>query len=76
MSNPFRQALGGPVVQQGGKRNLAPNLIQHIQGFRGNPMQELQNKLNSVGATQEQYDQLYSAAQNIVQQMAGVLGRK
>lgn len=77
MGNPFLAAMnGGNSLRSGNKRNLAPALLQHIQGFQGNPVQELQNKLNSVGATQEQYNQLYSAAQDIAQQMMGVLGRK
>ena len=76
MANPFRAAMGGSSGPQGGRRNFAPALLQHIQGFRGNPMQEIQNKLNSGEMTQDQYDQLHSAAEQIVQQMMGVLGRK
>ena len=32
MGNPFKTAMGGGNVQQGGQRNLAPALLQHIQG--------------------------------------------
>ncbi len=75
MANPLFKALGGSMVQRGGKRNFAPDLIRHIHGFQGNPIQQLQGKLNSGEMTQEQYNQLHNAAENIVSQMMGVLKR-
>ena len=75
MANPFYKAMGGAQKPQGGKRNLAPNLLQYMQNFHGNPMQMLQEKVNSSGITQEQYNQLHSAAEKIAQQMMGVLVR-
>lgn len=76
MPNPFREAMGGAHSPQGGQRNLAPNLLQYMQNFRGNPMQMLQEKITSSGITQEQCNQLRSAAEKIAQQMIGVLPRK
>lgn len=73
MANPFREAMGGSQTQQGGKRNLAPALLRHIQNFQGNPMEQLQSKLNSGEMTQDQYNQLRGMAENIVQRMMGVL---
>lgn len=73
MANPFKAAMGGGNVQQGGQRNLAPALLQHIQSFQGNPMEQLQNKLTSGEMTQQQYNQLRGMAENIVQRMMGVL---
>jgi len=73
MPNPFREALGGSNGQQYNKRNLAPALLQHIQGFQGNPIQALQNKLNSGEMTQAQYNQLHSMAEGIARQMMSVL---
>lgn len=75
MANPFKAAMGGSQGQQESKKNLAPGLIQYIQNFQGNPMQMLQEKMNSSGITQEQYNQLHSAAEKIAQKMMGVLGR-
>lgn len=75
MANPLFQALGGERAQQGGKRNLAPALLQHIQGFQGNPIEQLQGKLNSGEMSQQQYNQLRGMAENIVRQMMGVLPR-
>lgn len=76
MSNPFKATMGGSQGQQGGNRNFAPALIQHIQGFQGNPIQALQEKINSSGITQEQYNQLYSAAEKVVQKMMGALSSR
>lgn len=76
MANPFREAMGGANVRQAGQRNLAPALLQHIQGFQGNPMEQLQSKLNSGEMTQNQYNQLRGMAENIVQRMMGVLPRR
>lgn len=73
MANPFREALGGSQARQGAKRNLAPNLIQYMQNFQGNPMQMLQEKINESGINQAQYNQLHSAAEKIAQKMLGVL---
>lgn len=75
MPNPFREAMGGSQAQQGGNRNLAPGLLQYMQNFQGNPMQMLQEKITSSGITQEQCNQLRSAAERIAQMM-GVLPRK
>ena len=75
MANPFREAMGGSQTTHGGRRNLAPNLIRYMQNFRGNPMQMLQEKINSSGISQEQCDQLRSAAEKIAQQMMGIMGR-
>jgi len=76
MANPFFSAMGGANRPQGNKRNFAPSLLQHIQGFQGNPMEQLQNKLNSGEMTQDQYNQLRGMAENIVRQMMGVLSRR
>lgn len=76
MANPFREAMGGSQGPQRGQRNLAPNLIQYMQNFQGNPMQMLQEKINASGITQEQYNQLRSAAEGIAQKMMGVLHHK
>lgn len=75
MANPFREAMGGSQVPQRGHRNLAPNLIRYMQNFQGNPMQMLQEKITSSGISQEQCDQLRSAAEKIAQQMMGAIGR-
>ena len=76
MANPFFSAMGGSQSPQGGQRNFAPALLQHIQSFQGNPMQQLQEKINSSGITQDQYNQLRGMAENIVQRMMGVLPRR
>lgn len=76
MPNPFREAMGGAQGPQRGGRNLAPGLLQYMQNFQGNPMQMLQEKITSSGITQEQCNQLRSAAEKIAQQMMGVLPRK
>ena len=76
MANPFKSALGGSQAPQRGNRNFAPALLQHIQGFQGNPMEQLQSKLNSGEMTQDQYNQLRGMAENIVQRMMGVLPRR
>ena len=73
MSNPLFNALNGEKNQKGSQRNLAPALLQHIQGFQGNPMEQLQSKLNSGEMSQQQYNQLRGMAENIVQRMMGVL---
>jgi hypothetical protein len=69
MGNPFFKAMGGANAQQGGQRNLAPSLLHYIQGFQGNPMEQLQSKLNSGEMSQDQYNQLHSMAEGIAQQM-------
>lgn len=74
MANSVFNALNGG--QQAGKRNLAPALLQHIQGFQGNPIETLQGKLNSGEMSQAQYNQLYSMAQGIAQKMMGMIPRK
>ena len=76
MGNPFKDALESAQGQQNGNRNLAPNLIQYMQGFQGNPIQQVQNKINSGEMTQAQYDQLRGMAENIVQRMMSVLPRR
>lgn len=76
MANPFKTALGGSQAPQRGQRNLAPALLQHIQGFQGNPVEQLQSKLNSGEMTQDQYNQLRGMAENIAQRMMGVLPRR
>lgn len=75
MANPFRTALGGSQAPQRGKRNFAPALLQHIQNFQGNPIQMVQEKLNSGEMSQDQYNQLHSIAESIAQQMMGTLRR-
>lgn len=76
MANPFFSAMQGTRGPQGGRRNFAPALLQHIQGFQGSPMEQLQNKLNSGEMSQDQYNQLRGMAENIARQMMGVLSRK
>lgn len=76
MANPFFSAMGGANGQHTGKRNLAPALLQHIQGFQGNPVEQLQSKLNNGEMTQQQYNQLRGIAEGIAQQMMNVLPHK
>jgi len=76
MANPFREAMGGSGGQQEGKRNFAPALLQHIQGFQGNPIEQLQEKLNSGEMSQQQYNQLRGMAETIAKRMMGVLPRR
>lgn len=73
MGNPFFSAMGGPRGQQVGRHNLAPNLLQYMQNFNGNPMEQLQSKLNSGEMTQQQYNQLRSVAEEIAQKMMSVI---
>ena len=75
MPNALFQTFGGASGRQAGQRNLAPQLLEHIRGFQGNPIQILQEKMNSGEMTQEQYTQLRSAAESIAQKMFGVQGR-
>lgn len=75
MANPFYSAMGGSQAPQGGKRNLAPNLLQYMQNFQGNPMEILQGKINSGEISQTQYKQLHDMAENIVSRMMSVLPR-
>lgn len=74
MANSLFQALGGN--QQRGSQNMAPALLQHIQGFQGNPIEQVQAKLKSGEMSQAQYNQLYSMAQGIAQKMMSVLPRQ
>ena len=76
MANPFREAMGGAQAPRAGRRNLAPSLLQNIQNFQGNPMEQLQSKLNSGEMSQDQYNQLRGMAENIAQRMMGVLPRE
>ncbi len=76
MANPFREAMGGARTPQTGRRNFAPALLQHIQNFQGNPMEQIQSKLNSGEMSQDQYNQLRGMAENIARQMMGVLSHK
>ncbi len=72
MANPLFQAMGGKVSQSK-QKNLAPGLLQYMQNFQGNPLEDLQGKLKSGEMTQQQYSQLRSVAENIAQRMMGVL---
>jgi hypothetical protein len=76
MANPFFSAMGGAKAPQGSQRNFAPALLQHIRNFQGNPMEQLQGKLNSGEMSQDQYNQLRGMAENIAQRMMGVLPRR
>lgn len=76
MSNSLFSALNGGGAQQGGKRNLAPDLLQYMRNFQGNPMEQLQSKLNSGEMSQDQYNRLRSMAEDIAQRMMGALPRK
>ena len=76
MANPFREAMGGAKAPQGSQRNFAPALLQLIRNFQGNPMEQLQGKLNSGEMTQAQYNQLRGMAETIAQRMMGVLPRR
>ncbi len=76
MANPFKTALGGSQAPQRGQRNFAPALLQHLQNFQGDPMEQLQSKLNSGEMSQDQYNQLRGMAENIAQRMMGVLPRR
>ena len=68
----FNRLNGGNRQQlapaQGGRRNLAPALLQHIQNFQGNPVEQ---KLQSGEMSQDQYNQLHRAAEQIAQKMMG-----
>lgn len=61
MSNPLFQALGG------GQNNQFAHLVQQFQQFRntfrGDPQQEVQKLLQSGKISQQQLNQLQSAAQ-------------
>lgn len=61
MSNPLFQALGG------GQNNQFSQLVQQFQQFRntfrGDPQQEVQKLLQSGKISQQQLNQLQSAAQ-------------
>lgn len=76
MANPFFNVINGAKGPQGGRRNFAPALLQHIQGFQGNPVEQLQSKLNNGEMSQDQYNQLRGMAENIARQMMGVLPHK
>lgn len=73
MANSLYNSLNGGGNAQ--TRNFAPALLQHIQGFQGNPIEQLQNKLNSGEMSQAQYNQLRGMAENIAQRMMGMLPR-
>ena len=51
---------------QGAQMNPAKALLQHINSFKGNPIEILQ----------EQYNEMYSVAQGIAQKMMAVLPRR
>ena len=61
---------------QGAQMNPAKALLQHINSFKGNPMEILQGKINSGEISQEQYNEMYSVAQGIAQKMMAVLPRR
>ena len=69
MHNPFREAMGGNQVQSAAGRNYAPDLLHYIQGFKGNPIQAVQGKLQSGEWTQEQYNEVRKAAEQVAQKM-------
>lgn len=75
MPNPFREAMGTNQAQTGSTRNLAPNLLQFIQGFKGNPIEEVQGKLQSGEWSQEQYKEVRKAAEQVAQKMMGLFRR-
>lgn len=76
MANSLFNALSGNKRPQGGQRNLAGALLQYMQGFQGNPIEELQSKLNSGEMSQQQYNQLYGMAQGIAQKMMSIIPHK
>ena len=76
MANPLYNELNGRRGQQGGQRNFAPALLQYMQGYKGNPLEELQSKLNSGEISQQQYNQLRGAAEGIAQRIMGMLPRR
>lgn len=75
MPNPFFTAMSGAQGQPGGTRNHAPNLLQFIQGFKGNPIEEVQGKLKSGEWSQEQYNEVRKAAEQVARQMIGLFRR-
>lgn len=75
MPNPFREAMGANQAQTGSTRNLAPNLLQFIQEFKGNPIEEVQGKLQSGEWSQEQYKEVRKAAEQVAQKMMGLFRR-
>ena len=75
MANSLFQTLGGNQAQQGAARNFAPALLQHIQGFQGDPIPMVQGKLRSGEWTQEQYNEVRKASEQVARRMMGVLRR-
>jgi len=76
MANPFFHALGGSHAQQGGRKNVAPNLLQFIRGFQGNPIEAVQSKLNNGEWTKEQYNELHKAAEEVARKMMSIFPHK
>lgn len=74
MANPLFDALNKNA--QNAKPNMANALINHINGFRGNPVEILQNKINSGEMSQDQYNQMRGIAENIVRKMMSILPRR
>lgn len=72
MPNPLFQAMGGKTAQNQ-QKNMAPQLLQYMRNFQGNPLEALQGKLNSGEMSQQQYNQLRGMAENIAHKMMGVL---
>lgn len=72
MPNPLFQAMGGRTAQNQ-QKNMAPQLLQYMRNFQGNPLEALQGKLNSGEMSQRQYNQLRGMAESIAQQMMGAL---
>lgn len=74
MANSLFKALNGNT--QGAKPNMAQALLQHINGFRGDPREVLKNKINSGEISQDQYNQMRGIAEEIARKMAAVLPRR
>ena len=66
MANPIFEALGGAVSQHGGTMNISNMFQNFVQNFVGDPMQTLQQRINSGEITQQQYNQLRGIAEHIV----------
>lgn len=63
MSSPLFGALGGNTGNAGGGPfQMIQQFIEFVNGFKGNPQEEVQKLLNSGKMTQEQYNALQGQA--------------
>lgn len=74
MPNPLFNVLN--KNNQNARPNMETALLTHIKEFKGNPIEILQNKINSGEISQDQYNQMRGMAENIVSKMMSVLPRR